>query len=201
MGPSRVCPVPRQKEFDRERVLIEAMMLFRDQGYESTSVEDLVQRMAINRFSLYTTFKSKHDLFLETLDTYYKRVAIPFFDRLADSGEGLAVIESVLLELVSRVKRGVSPNGCLICNSIAELGSGADPRAAKIFKAYLKRVETTLHAAILRARALGEVPRDVDASGHAKRLVTFSTGLLSVAKVLSERELQQSVRAAVKAIQ
>jgi len=192
--------VPRQKQFDRDKVLIDAMTLFRDRGYESTSVQDLVERMAINRFSLYATFRSKQDLFVAALDTYYKRVAIPFFDRLVDSEEGLSVIEAALLELVSRIKRGASPNGCLICNSIAELGAGADPRATKIFKAYLRRVEADFLVAITRARDLGEVPRDVDASAHAKRLVAYSTGLLSVAKVLSERELRQSVRAAVRAI-
>lgn len=192
--------MPRPREFNREQVLTDAMILFRDQGYESTSVQDLVERMEINRFSLYSTFKSKQDLFVAALDTYYKRVAIPFFDRLVDSEEGLSVIESVLLELVSRIKRGASPNGCLICNSIAELGAGADPRATKIFKAYLKRVESDFLVAITRAMELGEVPQDVDASAHAKRLVAFSTGLLSIAKVLSERELQQSVRAAVRAI-
>ena len=77
--------MPRQKEFDREKVLVDAMMLFRDQGYESTSVQDLVERMGINRFSLYSTFKSKHNLFVAALDAYHNQVAIPFFDRLATS--------------------------------------------------------------------------------------------------------------------
>lgn len=192
--------MPRPREFDREEVLADAMLLFRDQGYESTSVQELVERMGINRFSLYSTFKSKHELFVAALEAYYEQVAIPFFDRLATSGEGLAVVEAVLLELVTRVKSGVSSNGCLICNSIAELGGGAGPREAKIFKKYLSRLEANFYAAILRAKQLGEVPEDVDVRGHAKRLVTYSTGLLSVAKVLSEKELRQSVRAAVNAI-
>lgn len=193
--------MPRQLGFNREKVLVDAMMLFRDQGYEATSVQDLVDRMRINRFSLYATFKSKNDLFVEALETYYEKVAVPFFDRLNDSDKGLAQIESVLLELVSRVKSGASSNGCLICNSIAELGDGGDPRAVKVFKKYLNRVESNFRAAILRARDLGEVPQGVDASGHAKRLVAYSTGLLSVAKVLSQRELRRSVRTAVSAIQ
>jgi len=190
----------RPKKFDREKVLLDAMMLFRDQGYEATSIQDLVDRMGINRFSLYATFTSKHDLFVEALQTYYDQVAIPFFDRLKDSGEGLTIIESVLLELVSRIKRGVSSNGCLLCNSIAELGARADARTTGILAAYLKRVEADFRAAIERARELGEVPRAVDATREAKVLVAYSTGLLSIAKVLSERDLRQSVRATVGAI-
>ena len=38
------------------------------------------------------------------MKTYHDRVAIPFFDRLGDSGEGLAAIESVLLDLVASIE-------------------------------------------------------------------------------------------------
>lgn len=192
--------MPRPKEFDREQVLMKAMMLFRDQGYEATSIRSLVDRMEINRFSLYATFKSKHDLFVEALQTYYEQVTIPFFDRLKDSGQGLAVIESVLLELVTRIKKGVSSNGCLLCNSIAEVGARADARTAKIFETHLKRVEMSFRAAIERAKQLEEIPADVDAGSQAKVLAAYSTGLLSMSKVMSESEMRQSVRAVMAAI-
>ncbi|MHC4109001.1 MAG: TetR/AcrR family transcriptional regulator [Planctomycetota bacterium] len=192
--------MPRKREFDREKVLVEAMMLFRDQGYRATSVQNLVERMGINRFSLYSTFKSKRQLFVATLDAYYEQVAIPFFGRMSTSGKGLEIIEAVLLDLVTRIKEGVSPNGCLICNSIAELGAGAGRREVRLFQKYLKRIEGDFHAAIARAKQLGEVPEDVDASGHAKRLVTYSTGILMLGKVMTEQELRESVRSAVSAI-
>ncbi len=191
---------PRQREFDRDEVLLKAITVFRDKGYEATSMQDLVEQMGINRFSLYATFNSKHDLFVEALQAYYDLVAIPFFDRLKDSDSGLKVIEAVLMELVSRIKRRVSFNGCLLCNTIAELGAAADARTKKILKTYLKLVEADFRVAIVRAKELGEIPQDVDASKHAKVLTTYSTGLLSVAKVLSEREARESVRAMVAAI-
>jgi TetR/AcrR family transcriptional repressor of nem operon len=49
------------------------MQLFWEKGYEATSVQDLVEGMGINRFSLYDTFGSKHDLFLKALDRYRTR--------------------------------------------------------------------------------------------------------------------------------
>jgi TetR/AcrR family transcriptional repressor of nem operon len=193
--------MPRQKEFDPAKVLEDAMLLFRDQGYDATSVQDLVDRTGINRFSLYATFNSKQDLFEAALGAYYNQVAIPFFDRLATSNEGLAIIEEVLLELVSRIKCGVSSNGCLICNSIAELGARPGPGTVRVYQKYFDLVEVKFYAAILRARELGEVPEDIDARGHAKRLVTYSTGLLIAAKVQTEEDLRQSVKATVRAIQ
>jgi hypothetical protein len=80
------------------------------------------------------------------------------------------------------------------------LGAVADARTEKILKMYLKLVEADFRAAIERAKELNEIPPDVDAGRHAKVLATYSTGLLSVAKVLSERESRESVRAMVAAI-
>ena len=189
--------MPRPKEFDRDEVLLEAMKVFREKGYEATSMQDLVEQMGINRFSLYSTFNSKQRLFVEVLQAYYDRVAVPFFDRLKDSTSGLKVIEAVLMELV---KSGASFNGCLLCNTIAELGATTDVRTQKILKKYLKLVEGDFRAAIARAKELGEIPPEVDAGKQAKVLTTYSTGLLSVAKVLSEREVRDSVRAMVEAV-
>ena len=51
--------MPRYKEFDREEVLQKAMIAFRDKGYEATSMQELVDSMEINRFSLYETLDRK----------------------------------------------------------------------------------------------------------------------------------------------
>ena len=192
--------MPRRKEFDREEVLLKAMMVFRDKGYAATSMQDLVRRMGINRFSLYQTFKSKHDLFVQALHAYYENVAMPFFARLRDSDQGLRVLETTLLKMVSRIKTGESPNGCLLCNTMAELGAKTDKRTAAILARYLTRVEDDFHAALVRAKALKEISADVNARERAKVLVAYSTGLLSLAKVLNEREMRASVRATMAAL-
>jgi TetR/AcrR family transcriptional regulator, transcriptional repressor for nem operon len=192
--------MPRSKEFDRDAVLLKAMMVFRDKGYEATSVQELVERMDINRFSLYETFKSKHALFVEALQAYYEDVAMPFFKRLKDSKEGLKVIESSLMELVSRIRSGRSPNGCLLCNTMAELGAKQDARMTTILERYLKTLEGNFYAAVLRAKELGEISDGADARAYAKILVGYSTGLLSLAKVLSEGEMRKSVKATIAAL-
>jgi TetR/AcrR family transcriptional regulator, transcriptional repressor for nem operon len=192
--------MPRRKEFDREEVLLKAMLVFRDKGYEATSMDELVRRMGINRFSLYQTFKSKHDLFVQVLQAYYETVALPFFARLRDSDQGLRVLETTLMKMVSRIKTGESPNGCLLCNTMAERGAKKDKRTAAILARYLNSVENDFHAALVRAKALREIAVDVNARERAKVLVGYSTGLLSLAKVLNEREMRASVRATMAAL-
>ena len=192
--------MPRRKEFDREEVLLRAMTVFRDKGYTATSMQDLVKRMGINRFSLYQTFKSKHALFVQALQAYYENVAMPFFSKLRNSDQGLRALETTLLEMVSRIKTGESPNGCLLCNTMAELGAKSDKQTGAILARYLKRVEKDFYAALVRAKELKEVSVSVNARERAKALVAYSTGLLSLAKVLNEREMRASVRATVAAL-
>ena len=192
--------MPRRKEFDREEVLLKAMRVFRDKGYEATSMQDLVDHMKVNRFSLYETFKSKHELFLEALQAFSKNVSIPFFNRLKDSNEGLKVIETTLMQLVSRIKSGQSSNGCLMCNTIAELGAKKDKRMTIILDTHLKTLEGNFYAALSRAKELGEISEDVDAREYAKLLVAYTTGLLSIAKIRTGKEMRKSVKATIAAL-
>lgn len=46
----------RHKEFNRDEVLMKAMETFWHYGYEGTSIQTLVEKMGINRGSLYDTF-------------------------------------------------------------------------------------------------------------------------------------------------
>ena len=192
--------MPRQKEFDRQEVLLKAMTVFRDRGYEASSMQQLVDGMGINRFSLYESFTNKHELFVEALQAYYENVAMPFFSRLKDSKQGLKVIESVLMDLVSRVKSGLSSNGCLLSNTIAELGAKEEARTTAILSRYLHTLEGYFYTALLRAKELGEVTAGADSRGQAKVLVGYTTGLLSLAKVLNEKEMRKSVKATIAAL-
>ncbi len=56
--------MPWEKQFSTDDVLIKAMNAVWAQGYESTSMQDLVLCMGINRASLYATFGDKRGLFI-----------------------------------------------------------------------------------------------------------------------------------------
>ena len=60
----------RSKEFDEKEALQKAMLIFWEQGYEKTSINDLVEGIGIHRKSLYDTFGGKHELFLKVIENY-----------------------------------------------------------------------------------------------------------------------------------
>ena len=65
-----VRPRGRPRKFDRDKVLDRAVTTFWTKGYSGASLDDLTESMGINRPSLYATFTSKHDLFMEVIDRY-----------------------------------------------------------------------------------------------------------------------------------
>lgn len=60
----------RTKEFDPDAALQSALELFRQRGYEATSMSDLVEHLGIGRASIYATVGNKHALYLKALDRY-----------------------------------------------------------------------------------------------------------------------------------
>ncbi len=63
----------RPKEFDQQVALERAMKTFWANGYEATSVQDLLDAMEINRGSMYDTFGDKHALFSAAFDHYGRK--------------------------------------------------------------------------------------------------------------------------------
>jgi AcrR family transcriptional regulator len=55
----------------RTRLILTAMQLFRDKGYGSTSVADVLHAARVNSGSLYHFFPGKQELLLAVLDAYY----------------------------------------------------------------------------------------------------------------------------------
>jgi AcrR family transcriptional regulator len=60
----------RPKLFSREDVLTKAISVFWQKGFAETSLQDLERETGVNKSGLYTEFKNKEDIFLESLRFY-----------------------------------------------------------------------------------------------------------------------------------
>lgn len=87
-----------QGEAMRERIIATAWRLFDEKGYESTTVDQIIEECGISKGGFYHYFRAKDDLLEELalmLDREYERIELP---------EGLGVYER-LLAATTRVYR------------------------------------------------------------------------------------------------
>ncbi|MEK8132045.1 TetR/AcrR family transcriptional regulator [Paenibacillus filicis] len=109
----------RSKEFDESVVLHKAMLLFWEQGYEKTSLQDLVEHMGIHRRSLYDTFGDKHSLYLKALDRYGDLMSAAL---KSEASRGNSARQALRFIFDFMIEKGDDmPLGCLFVNSAIEL--------------------------------------------------------------------------------
>src|SRR4249920_3479788 len=90
----------RNKQFDKHAALDEAMELFWEKGYHATSIQDLVDRLGVNRQSLYDTYGGKDQLFLSALERYRELQGAPLRRTLEREGPASAVLREFFDELI-----------------------------------------------------------------------------------------------------
>ena len=174
----------RSKEFEESAVLDKAMRLFWEQGYEKTSMTDLVEHMGIHRRSLYDTFGDKHTLFLKALDRYVKKVS-----SLAGGDNRFKTATEALQSLFGLTfhKGEDSPSGCLMVNSAVELAARDADVDIKSTESFAK-AEQLIKEIILWGQRDGEFTSDYDAEELAEYLHNVSVGLRVMARTSISKE-------------
>src|SRR3989454_12499362 len=167
--------VGRPKAFEHDVVLDRAMQAFWSRGYEATSIQHLVDRMGIQRGSLYDTFGDKRALFFAAIDRYDRVVTAKLLAALDEPASGRDAIRRFFRAKVELALEPRRPRGCLVTNSAAELAS-RDRGAATRVGAVLGKIEAAFHRAVGRARKAGEVERARDPRALARVLTNSAQG-------------------------
>jgi TetR/AcrR family transcriptional repressor of nem operon len=116
----------RKKEYIEEEVIEKAMGLFWRNGYQTTSVRMLEKEMGINQFSIYSSFGNKKGVFLKSLDCYKGKIKLELLDKLKNSSGGIKSIKQYFYDFIDFSKSNKLNRGCLITNTVNELGEKAD---------------------------------------------------------------------------
>lgn len=147
--------MPRTKAFDEEQVIEQAMELFRRQGYEATSIRDLIAHLGVSSSSLYSTFGDKNALFMLTLARHSRIEWARIRGQLADSVDPRATIEGLFTQTIDQLLSEELPYGSLTLRAAVELGLNKPPVAA-FLSAYLDELTALftgfLDHAVLQSR-------------------------------------------------
>lgn len=179
----------RRKEFEVNEALDQGMHLFWSQGYEATSLDDLLRVMQLSKSSFYETFQSKHDLLLTALTRYIDLILGQLADDL-ENGSARAAIGRSFETVVHPAQRGI--RGCFVQNCAVELAHRDAQIRAKVHQG-LRRLEDGYFRAVKRAQKNGEIGQKRDARALSRYLVSSLNGLQVLVKAGVEDEALRDV--------
>jgi TetR/AcrR family transcriptional repressor of nem operon len=181
----------RPRQFDEQAVRDAAIRCFWSQGYEATSIRDLIQETGMTAASLYNAFGDKRALFRMALN-HYVESGIGERIRGCEALPPRAAIQAFFDEIVSRSVNDREHKGCLVVNSALELAPH-DAQFRKIIAKALEQIETFFFRCIQIGQADGTITRSVAARALAQHLMAVLMGLRVLARVRPERALLESV--------
>jgi len=182
-------PRGRPRQFDGDAVLDQVVQLFWDQGFEFTSVADIVDATGLNKSSLYNAFGSKEALFAAALDRYLTERTGMITDTLLNGHAGLADIETLLDLMSDEAGSDTGRRGCLAVNTATELGL-RDEAVVRLSRDFRDQIRAALRAALARAEAAGEIAAGT-ADDRAAILLSFVLSLSVMARSgADDRELE-----------
>jgi TetR/AcrR family transcriptional regulator, transcriptional repressor for nem operon len=172
----------RPAKFEAEEVIDKAVEVFWRQGFAGTTPQDLVDELGIGKGSLYNTFKSKHHLFGLALRRYSATRVVSLAEALEGPGPVLPRLRQAM-----RTLAGIGDHryGCLIVNSVAELGS-TDEGVAEVAKELFGQLEEAFRSAIERGQASGEITSRHAPGESASALLAAVIGASVLAKTGSD---------------
>ncbi len=162
------------------------MNAFRRNGYDGTSISDLVDATGVGRGSLYAAFGSKEGLYLAAMDRYREGYALPLVEQLRQGAPGRELLRYVLVAAVDEIVRDGSREACLIIG--AAVGRIAhDPQVAAHVQSTTEVLEDALYEVVAEAQADGQLSGERDARDVARYLVMTMHGLRVMGSVNPDR--------------
>lgn len=172
----------RTRSFDPETVVDAAVQQFWTASYRATSTEDLCDSAQLSRSSLYNTFGSKRELYLQALRRYIEAKQDQRADLMAAEITGRQLLTELGRSLLEEQWSDAGRRACLGINACIEIGP-SDPEIARILEANAADFDAMLEIGIRRGQSDGSIRADRDPAALSRALHATLDGLQVRARV------------------
>src|ERR1700722_6789678 len=172
---SETTPLGRPREFDLDRALERAMLVFWRKGYEGALMSDLPASLGVTKPSLYAAFGAKEQLFRAVLDRYDKRTA-HFLSGSIRAATAREVAVGLLRGAAEFHANPANPPGCLMVQG-ALVGSDSAGSARLETRDRRNRLREAIQERLERALREDDLPQGADPASLARYLVVVMRGM------------------------
>ena len=158
-------------------------------------MDDLVKATGVSRHGIYKDFGGKHELFGACLKTYQDQVVSPAFAPVEQAGAGLREVADYFEIQIARAEKvGLPGPGCLVANTMAEIGPHDSDLAGKILQ-HNTRLQEGFQQALHNASIEVKHFKQANVCELAGTLTIFANGLWLMSRSISNADhLRRSVR-------
>ena len=173
--------VGRPRQFDEDEVLDAAMKAFWANGYEATSLAELVSVTGLHKGSLYQAFGDKHALFIQTLKRYLQNVRRCKNQSLRQADTPLGGIRAVLHGFIDMSEDDSDcPQGCMAVKMLVEMAPH-DSEVQRIMEEHKNGMQATMQERLEEAQENGDLSDGKSVEMITALIMIFMDGLATQA--------------------
>lgn len=169
-----------------DRVLDAAVTVFRQRGYNATSIADLRRATGLTAGSLYKAFKDKRGVFVAALERYMAVREDALARRLAGAATGKERVRAILLGYADAACGAEGRLGCMVLGGVTEMDT-FDAALANRFRGALDRAEKRFARCVEEGIRDGSLPGHLDIPATARYLLCVVEGM----RVLGKRGMRR----------
>lgn len=171
---------------NREKLLQAATAILGRNGYQATSVDEILEAARVAPSNFYYHFKSKEELAIEVLEGYFEKsrqeLAPIFMNRSITATQKLERLHD---EVVRKVTASGCCGGCPMGNLAQEL-SDTHPEFRKRLAQYFEECLEAIAGAVREGIKFGEFRADVEPQAAAYLLFGSMQGLMLLSKSMKK---------------
>ena len=167
----------------KKEIIRKGVDLFREQGYNNTGINDILETCDISKGSFYNYFRTKEGYGIKVID-YYGDTLLEYMIGKLRSGDGSPVekLEALYNSFIEIVEREEIKSGCLVSNISNEMG-GVNDRLAEVADQNFRKWIDEIARIVAKGQALKEIRNDMEALKIAGYIHASFFGSLSRMKV------------------
>jgi TetR/AcrR family transcriptional regulator, transcriptional repressor for nem operon len=169
---------------NRQRILISAARLFREQGIAATGVDSITQDAGLTHGGLYSQFGSKEAIAAEAIRFALER-GQRVWQRSLERNPGKRALPAIVGSYLSRAHRDAPGTGCVV----AALGTDIARQPRRVRQAFTEEIKDDLEF-LSSLMANGDSSR-----GYEDAIVAFATmiGALILARAVDDKPLSDLI--------
>ncbi|MBL4710793.1 MAG: TetR/AcrR family transcriptional regulator [Flavobacteriales bacterium] len=182
----------RPKEFNRNNVLEKCIILFWEEGYNGTGIQEIVDRTNVNRYSLYDEFGNKKGILLASLKLYRNRHIN--WELLSQSLSIEELLFKFYTSFFNSSKYNNHPIGCYISSMAMELRETNEMQS--YFNMYLDLLNDRFEQ-LLKEKSTLSIDKIKIIS---QQLTTFYCTSMGMYVIFSQKEAESYIQSNLKLI-